>query len=366
MKKTYLYLLVSLRILFLTSCDSNNAKYYANKLKEFEVEVIADTISGTPLLERKFIEPMGIETVDDYLLVIENSKSDRIFSVIGLKEDSVVARFGQIGHARNEFSWAPTTCYFGKEKGNIMMYVAELSKKIKVVNLSKSIQEENCVVSQLIEHGEDTERYFYISKKKNIISQYITYEDPRDHIYLPPKYILKDNNKNQEFTFYPSIISCPNLDLITTIYNSEMRFCPNNNKIVEGLLYMNFINIVDVNGLKTIGVVEKDALRFEDVERHQNDPKWMENNIKACTRSMSVTEHYIMVLQDSRILKETAIEEVNNNRRLLIFNQDGDYLNCVCIADKIDNIAYSEFTKQLYGINQQGTILKYNLSQILK
>jgi hypothetical protein len=355
-----------LSMIFLISC-STNSKYVPDELKEFEVENIKDTITGTPLIKGMFIEPMGIETIENYLIVIENTKCDGIFSVYDIKEDSIVARFGQIGHAKNEFLWAPTTCYFGKKNGNILMYVPEMEKRVKVVNLTKSIKSGKCVVNQLINHGENTERYYKIDKKLNVTSKFVTYNDPRDHIFFPPKFILKDNNRIRSMSFYPSIIECQNFDLLTTVYNSEMRISPQKNKIVEGLLFLSIINILDVEKIKTIGVVEKNTNSLDNIEKHQKDMRWLNKHIIVSTRSMCVTNHYIMVLQDRRCMAEVSDEkdEVNSNRTMLIFNQDGDYLKSICLADEIDNISFYELDKLLFGIDQNGTVLSYDLNKYL-
>lgn len=359
----YVLILVMCMQLF-TSCNTTN-RYNPDVLKVFEVGHIADTISGTPLVMNRFIEPMGIEVVDDFLVVIENSKSDRVFSVYGIENDSILARFGQIGHAKNEFSWAPTTCYFGRENGDLLMIVPELELTATVVNLSKSIRENNCIVSRQLKHGLNTERYYWINDDYSVASQFITSDDPRDHVYFPPKYILKDKNETREISFYPSIISCPNYDIVTLIYNSEMRINPQKDKIVEGLLYMNMINILDIGKSTTIGVVERNTLSLEEVEKYQNDVQWLNEHINICTRSMSVSDNYIMVLQDRRRMAEVVKEEVNDNRLALVFNQEGDYLKSFCIKDKVDNITFSERYKMLFGIRQDGTVLKYDLSQLL-
>ena len=91
----------------------------------------------------------------------------------------------------------------------------------------------------------------------------------------------------------------------------------------------------------------------------------LNEHINICTRSLSVSENYIMVLQDRRKMVEIVTEEVNANRLVLIFNHEGDYLKSFCIKDKVDNIAFSERYKMLFGIRQDGTVLKYDLSQLL-
>lgn len=363
-KRTYYVLILVLCVQFFVSCNTKS-RYNPDVLKEYEVGHIDDTILGTPLVTHLFIEPMGIEVMDDYLVVIENSKSDRIFSVYGIKEDSILARFGQIGNAKNEFSWAPTTCYFGRENGDLMMIVPDLQLTAKVVNLSKSIRENNSIVSRLLKHGLMTERYYWISDDNSVTSQFITSDDPRDHVYFPPKFILKEKNETREVSFYPSTISCPNYDIVSLLYNSEMRISPQKDKIVEGLLYMNMINILDVEKSATIGVIEKQTFSLEDAEKHQNDIQWLNEHINICTRSLSVSENYIMVLQDRRKMVEIVTEEVNANRLVLIFNHEGDYLKSFCIKDKVDNIAFSERYKMLFGIRQDGTVLKYDLSHLL-
>ncbi len=363
-KRTNYVLILVLYMQLIMSCNTNS-RYNPDVLKKFEVGHIDDTISGTPIVSRLFIEPMGIEVVDSFLVIIENSKSDRIFSVYGIEKDSILSRFGQIGNAKNEFSWAPTTCYFGRENGDLVMIVPDLQLTAKVVNLSKSIRENNSIVSRQLKHGLITERCYWINDDNSVVSLFITSNDPRDHVYYPPKFILKDKNETQEVSFYPSTISCPNYDLLTLLYNSEMRISPQKDKIVEGLLYMNMINILDVEKSTTIGVIEKHTLGLEDVEKYQNDIQWLNEHISICTRSMSVSENYIMVLQDRRKMAEMVTEEINAYRLVLVFNHEGDYLKSFCIKDKVDNITFSERYKMLFGIRQDGTVLKYDLSHLL-
>ena len=89
-----------------------------NKLLEYVVKNPIDTISGTCISNYYGLNAMGLDCCDSLLVIMENPSASHVFTILNMNNDSIVAQFGNIGHAKNEFISTPNNCYFEKNTSN--------------------------------------------------------------------------------------------------------------------------------------------------------------------------------------------------------------------------------------------------------
>lgn len=162
MKKCWYLLLLS--VVF--SCN-NNLPDDQDGEKNVKVEEPTDTIKGDRILldSTKIVE--CIRCVDSMLITL-NAQSP-IIDVYNSKNDSLIASFGDVGHAGNEFLEIPVNFYTPKlADGKINLYCPQQTNT-KVVNLSSSVEQNSCVIEKSFHNKSDmSELYFKIDNNTSL------------------------------------------------------------------------------------------------------------------------------------------------------------------------------------------------------
>ena len=129
MKLFFLYLLA---VGLLISCDGS--KFYSvDFTRKIDTLEKNDTLFYNGVIKNN-AEIRNILCTEKYLIVVQND-NDTIFRIIDVKCDSIVANFGQIGHASNEFSQVPFFYYISNdEEGNELLCVQEIDRT-KVIDI---------------------------------------------------------------------------------------------------------------------------------------------------------------------------------------------------------------------------------------
>lgn len=349
------------------SCVNKQHKYYSpNKLLEYVVKNPIDTISGTCISNYYGLNAMGLDCCDSLLVIMENPSASHVFTILNMNNDSIVAQFGNIGHAKNEFISTPNNCYFEKNTSNdICMCFSDDGIKTKVVNLSKSIIRDNCVLEDILDQKYKSYEFFKISQDKYFVRQGVIYEDARDNIFFPPKFVIIEKQKLKEIDLYPMLINSSDYPVLMMTYGSTTKMAPNKEKVVEALAYIDIINIIDIKNATVIGLKEKKCYGFSDLEEHKS-PKDFEEFVKICNAGLCLSNKYVFVIRDGRKYKEWHRAETNKNRKLIAFDWQGNQLFSLCLAERIDFMAYNEKTCQMYGLSyDDGILYKYDLSKYL-
>ncbi len=238
------YLFFMFGIVAFTTCTFHSCrdlvdKYYApNEIKEFEITQCNDTVRGSTIPYHNLSGLSGIEMVDSFLIFLESDHSERIFSVYDMRNDSMIAWFGTIGRAGNELLTVHVTCNFDKANTDILMYLTDDGNLSKVVNLSKSIEENKCHTESSIAHKmrrdcavTPCDNYVKIGEDKYIARQGISYEDPRDGIFYPPKFLILDKGEQSDIILYPNIIESKAYTLVYVAYSAEVKINPQKNQV---------------------------------------------------------------------------------------------------------------------------------------
>ena len=140
-------LLAAFAALVLGGCkDGDNPFYAPNETKIMGDIAFSDTICGIPMAIDSSVVPFFHRSVDEYF-VVANSGNTKLFSVYDSQSDSLIAQFGTIGHANDEFPSSPANFYFGeyyfrRDKFNIII----ISVIIKLI----SIKSRNNIIISII------------------------------------------------------------------------------------------------------------------------------------------------------------------------------------------------------------------------
>ena len=151
--------------------------------------------------------------------------------------------------------------------------------KTKVVNLSKSIIRDNCVLEDILDQKYKRYEFFKISQDKYFVRQGVIYEDARDNIFFPPKFVIIEKQKLKEIDLYPMLINSSDYPVLMMTYGSTTKMAPNKEKVVEALAYIDIINIIDIKNATVIGLKEKKCYGFSDLDEHKS-PKDFEEFVK--------------------------------------------------------------------------------------
>lgn len=102
----------------------------------------SDTLNYASVMDM-FSKVVTLNSIDEYLIITQENK-DTLFTVIDMRNDSVVAKFGSKGHARNEFLTNAVFTYCLRDKNSSpLVYVLD-RKSTKVIDLKKSIAANKC------------------------------------------------------------------------------------------------------------------------------------------------------------------------------------------------------------------------------
>jgi len=292
-----------------------------------------------------------------YLLAIQDNPK-KIFTVIDISSDSVLAEFGQVGHANNEFISIPKNVY-SPDGNNI--YVQEFAST-KVIDLMGSIGNNNCYVKEIIKETY-TELFHTILHSRNgsiFVYKDVSYEDARDAIYYKPEFFLINKQGDIcRWNLYPYLLFKGDKAISDISYVNEVYIKPDGEKAIEMLHCVDLLNIFDFKADKVTGLLSPHSYTFDDIYSKMtvgNMPeilRWY--NMSAC-----VTNENFFVLKDGRLYaKMMNGEDDNGFSEIYVFDWNGKLFKKCITKRRLGDIAFDESAKVIYGLGLDGAIYKY-------
>lgn len=354
----------------MTSCSSTeDLLYNPDTLTHVEFKVPQNMIKGDEI-KTEIYTIHEMECIDS-ILVILSEKPNAFISVIDCKNDSIIAQFGNLGHAKDEFIDSPKSMYWEKEaNGNITLYCQDLIKSVtKVINLTESIKRNKCILIKEIKHdyqGIDFQ-YFHLDKDGNshICRKFVTFDDPRDNIYYPPSFLIKDKtNRIQTIELYPKIISNDLVGVLYSAYFDILHLSPDKTKFVQAFNCLDLFNIIDVRTHSVNGYIGFNSYDFELFQELETIEEANEK-MHLFYQDVCVTNSSIITLKDGRNIREQK-EGKKHQFQIYIFDWYGNILSSYFIDRELVQIAYNEDLNGLYGIDPDGNLFRYNLNESQK
>lgn len=361
-----------LACMIICSCNSKDCYYHPDNVVLADSTNIADTLRGEAL-QPKFGTISELYYVNERLIALTD-KSSQFFQICKPEVDTCVISFGEYGHSRDEFIDMPLELYIKKHNNGHDLYLSDNNGRItKIIDFEASIANKKPIVRKIIKHPHEKTGYdyhiFYLASDKYTYYKELSYNDARDNIYFPPEYGFCSPKETLVKKIYPTIIPTSDNTIRSIAYAGKTEISPNSQKIVLMHHFTDILDIVD-NEHKTItGVMHKGSISF-DYFLEINSFDSMDMSVNGFNIDVSVTDNHIFVLKTYMTIKEIlegeAIGDVNYKPFLVIYDWNGNALQKMVIDNGLRSIAYNEGEHILYGVDDNGTLFKYNLSSYIK
>ena len=303
----------------------------------------------------------GLYSIDNYLILIQNNR-DTLFQVFDMRNDSLIASFGKIGHAHNEFRRVPVKAYCtSNKKGNPILCVQE-EACTKFIDIKESVETNKCVIAETIKDNKDFAFYytFHIGNNKCFNYKTVSYEDARDHIYIKPMFYMNDSSE-KGWDIFPQIITPTFSSLVDCAYLMKVLVSPNGKYVVGINQLIDIVTIFDLSKDKTIGIINLDSYTLEKMEREFNednfDKKVICFNISGCT-----SDNSFFVLKDGDLYENVALNENEDGYSVVSrYDWSGNKLTSYVLDKKLIYIAYNKNTDILYAISAADRLYSFKL-----
>ncbi len=350
MKKINFVLVFGLLCLSFFSCNRKDAYYNP------DVVIVDNNEGNTETISLQYVKdlPSMIEElscIDNYLILTQNN-NDSIFLVMDMNNGAFIASFGKVGHARNEFSSIPLRVYCTRnEKGEPMLCIQQ-NLCTKIVNIKKSIETNNCVISKIIKEEKKDylfDHTFYFARNKWFNYKTVSYEDARDNIYTKPMFYMNDAIDN-EWNIFPQIITPTYSNVVDCAYAMNVLMSPNGKYAVGIQNYIDIVTIFDIDNHKSIGIINPHSYTLRDMES-----EFGENNLREkiiwYNASGCVTDHSFMVIKSGDFYRNVASNENEEGKSTInCYDWNGEKQASFIANKKLKYIAYNEKTGILYAI----------------
>lgn len=355
--KTHYWFIPFICMMFI-SCTKPN--YYApDKIKYVDSQKTYDSLKAE-LLSFSVLAPYQISFIDSLLIIMTKNPSEFI-TIVNTRNDSLIANICQEGRGPNEYM-VPHSLkqYYTNESGDRLLYVTDNFIMVKALNITRSIRENESICEKPIQINTMLMEPLFLSQEAKFMKQNVSYDDPRDNIFYPPKYIFKSNSSTKEYNIYPDIvknISFPALPL--SLYDAMLQVKPDLTKIVDVMGFIDNMNIIELSSETCIGIMEQNSYSFEDLTYLSMDK--LLKTIKYCVLDVSVTDEYILILYDGRSIDaaENHTEELKPS--IKIFNWEGDFIQGYQLSEPLRGITYDENRKYIYGFDMEENFYRYKL-----
>ncbi len=356
-------------LLLLTSCTNGGKRLVIDVHETDYVNKTDVTLDGTAL----DIIVDGVQEIlfCDSFLVALTSDPERIFKVYNPENKCLVASFGTIGRAKNEFS---RDC-FTLEKTNYnrdgVFYIPIVDKGnlIKELDLTNSIRENQVVISNVCENPIFGWGYGSVGLVDNsfdtlFYSTEVEHHPVRINKCKAPKFFKYsvENQKKEEIKVYSRIMKIKKEDYYKTLYYIRTFKHPQKNIFVCPFFCRDYMFFFDLDNNKQFAIHQEGTETFES-KLSENQLKEMQNG--HCFPSVEPTEDFVIAMYLGGDYSK-GFESDHQRPEILLFDWNGNYITGAKINNEIHSICYDKNNAVLYGVNYDEEIIyKYELSPLI-
>lgn len=358
-----------------SSCKNEDRIYCPDAKKTYQEEAVIDTLKGERIKE--LITGTNGLLVKDSLLLVITGDDKKIFSVINLNTDSVIAEFGAVGQSRDELTDIPfmPICYFLNEGDSVSLCVNRDGTQItKIFDFNTSVANNKLICKRTIEHklkdiDNSTESFLYwVGGNRTLVYSPVSGKDDNNNYTVPP-YVAMYEGKDmkQKHSDYSSVIDCGNG--AGFIYNAIPIINTSKRKFVEVVTMFDQFTITDYDKMSSLGVVEESSVTLEDVEallKQYTDREERYNHIRFYNCNVCTSDKYIVLLQHVNSSLEKVMENIETPGSSFIvkvkfFDWDGNYIKSFIIKESLFNIAFDDRTNTLIAQDNNNYLYKYKV-----
>ena len=287
-----------------------------------------------------------------------------------------IASFGEFGHAVNEFTSFPHDIYskVDQKTGEHLLYIPDNDDRItRIINVEKSISRGVCCVDSTFKNnisskgGEKT--VVKIDEGHFFYCYGISYDDPRDNLFIPPVWCDLNGASKWEYHPHPEIISASSPNMMFAAYTTKNQLSPDMRNFVSAMKFIDYVSLCNLETRKAIGITTNRTYGFEQFELLKTErdvaEKLLWYNI-----DVSTTNELVLVLKTHSFYGELEKMEktgiYNYPTFLHIYNWQGDLIKEFQVESGIRTICYNETIGVLYCFKNTGEIVKYNIPKIIE
>lgn len=342
----------------LFSCGTSNKLYNPDALLLKEEKSVIDSIH----LERMWISHspvLDIKCIDPYLVLIQYNK-DTLFTVIDSSSDTIMARFGQIGRARNEFLNYPEIAYCVRgEDGSPLLCVQE-ELCTKIVDLRKSIETNQCIIIDAIKETDNSlfHHIYHLGKDDLFVYKTLSYEDPRDEIFEEPEFYIT-GNYSKKWRIFPRVIKPQYTNIVDCAYYNDVSISPDTKHVLSMYCFWDMMTIFDISNNMATGIVSPQSYTLEFLESEITESNAPEELIWYNTSSCATDQHFLVIEDGGLYAKDRSA----NPSLVCGYNWDGHLRFTYMLDQRIAKIAYSEDNQMLYAVNFEDELFRYKIDK---
>lgn len=348
--------------LLTVSCDRHECYY--------NVDSHIITTSNIEAQQSLNLEPISISIIGalqiccaDSLLFVTTENPNSQLVIINTNNSEIIAEMCPKGRGPNEYLMFYTLKQFDRNKeGDLLLYTFD-NRTLNVLNITESLKNKYAVIDRKYKTVINKCQTIILDSDDFFMKQEVSYEDARDNIFFPPKYVLKQSGKEKDVNIYPDVIVNENYkELPIFIYSGILRIRPDKNKAVDIMATMDYMNIIDIMNEKTLGVWDEGAYFFEQLCTMSKAN--LLDIVKYCTTDAIVTNNYIIILYDGRTANQVNNKLTACKPSIKIYNWDGRFIDEFHITEAISQIAYDEKKNILYMLDQTENLYKCTLDNL--
>ena len=354
-------IILTVIILLVLSCGKKNQLLLPTK----EIGTLPsniDTIHGAEV-NLEILGAKEIYAFDNYLYV-ETKDPGSFLKVFSLGDYHHLADLCSRGRANNEFISPRSVCkQLYKQDDKIMLVMFDNQITVKTIDITESIAQNTTKIHKTedaILHSGRGSCLYNNTTDEWFVHKKVSYVDPRDHIYYPPRFYFIKGNKEEEIPVFKRMMSFPeNTDYPLFVYDGDLRLKPDGSKISFTSFNMPYILIFDANKKNGIAVHEMGKLSFYD-----DYPSDDLTDIDLFYLDACVTDDYIICLCGDG--KQNDYDEFKRPV-VRFFSWEGEYLFGFYIDQRTYNIAYDRINRKVIGLDTRTEkIYEYDIKAFIQ
>ena len=300
----------------------------------------------------------------DGLLFVETKNPSSFLKIFSIGDYQHLVDLCTKGRANNEFISPKSVCkQIYKHDDKIMLVMFDNQIIQKTIDITESIAKKTTVIHKTEEAKLHTGRGYCLYNNNTdewFVYKKVSYIDPRDHLYYPPRFYYLRGNKEEDIPVFKKMMDFPeNTDYPLFVYEGDLRLKPDGSKISFTFFNMPYFFIFDTNQKNGVAFHEMEKLSFYD-----DYPSDDLTDIDLFYLDTCVTDDYIICLCGNG--KQNDYDEF---KRPIIrfFNWDGEYLFGFYIDQRTYNIAFDRNHQKVIGLDTRTEkIFEYDVEAFIK
>jgi hypothetical protein len=307
------------------------------------------------------------------LLVAITVNSDSIVSVIDLETGKSLLKCCRNGRGPDDYLRFYTQKQFVIRNGHICLWTSDLDVKERLLDITESVKKQEAVFEESWVYNREllqNDGILQLPSGERFAKFPITYEDARDNIFFPPKYIYfsPDKKEIKKLKFFSgdrfSLSKSGSMALKALMFNGTLRIKPDGTKAVDAFRYTEHINFIDL--VKSVGFsmsYTRKGLSIDDAASASITN--LQEKYVEVYNDVAVTDEYVLALYSGKPEALDGTTVPNTKSAIRIFDWEGKPIALINVDRELASIAYDQRTKKVYALDFEEKIVYYKLDDVI-